>query len=268
MQDKEFDDLFRSKLENFESEPSEKVWMNVDTGLHKKPRNRALLPLLRIAAGIVIVLTAGLLFMTRKSNDNSVQHNHHTQVAGVQAIKPALEDNKNIPVGTNTVKDEITAADRQVVHHKKREHHVTKEEQPVPQKISPDKMIAKTEPEKTDQQPLTVTQVKPQEIVQQKAEQPVNAIASNNIQTGTPEVTANETKPVPAVTGPETAKPNTRAVKRHGIHNVGDLVNLVMAKVDKRKDKALEFTDDDDGSTLTAVNIGPIRISRADKDEK
>jgi hypothetical protein len=40
-------------------------------------------------------------------------------------------------------------------------------------------------------------------------------------------------------------------------------VNLVVAKVDKRKDKLIQFSDsDDDGSVITAVHLGALKIKR------
>jgi hypothetical protein len=62
--------------------------------------------------------------------------------------------------------------------------------------------------------------------------------------------------PVPV----EKTKP---VAKKHGIRNFGDLVNLVVAKVDKRKDKLIQFTDsDDDESMISAVHIGAVKIKR------
>jgi hypothetical protein len=60
-------------------------------------------------------------------------------------------------------------------------------------------------------------------------------------------------------------KPNEAPVKKHGIHSLGGLVNVLIAKVDKREDKLIEFTDDDDDNTassVTAVNLGVIKIKK------
>ena len=65
MQDKEFDDLFRSKLDNFELEPSAQVWQNIDNELSGRKR-RSIFPILSIAASVLILLTAGILFIPKK----------------------------------------------------------------------------------------------------------------------------------------------------------------------------------------------------------
>lgn len=49
---------------------------------------------------------------------------------------------------------------------------------------------------------------------------------------------------------------------RARIRNAGDLVNFVVDKLDKREQKLVEFnTDDDDNSSLVAINIGPFRFN-------
>ena len=55
--------------------------------------------------------------------------------------------------------------------------------------------------------------------------------------------------------------------ERKGIRNVGDLVNYVVDRVDKRDKKLLRFnTDDDDNSSLVGINIGFLKLSKKNKD--
>ena len=61
-------------------------------------------------------------------------------------------------------------------------------------------------------------------------------------------------------------KDSVATVKRkHKIHNFGDLVNLVVDKLDKRKDKLIVFSSDDENDErITGVNLG---IAKAKKGE-
>jgi hypothetical protein len=45
---------------------------------------------------------------------------------------------------------------------------------------------------------------------------------------------------------------------------LGGIINTIVAAVDKRDDKLIEFTDndDDDGSRVTAVNLGIFKIKK------
>ena len=94
--------------------------------------------------------------------------------------------------------------------------------------------------------------------------QPVVPGPETPLVTKTTTENVGQTKAAPQVTAQLPATDQaTKPAKRRGIHNFGDLVNIVVAKVDKRKDKAIQFTDsDDDESTVTAVNIGPVKINK------
>jgi len=60
------------------------------------------------------------------------------------------------------------------------------------------------------------------------------------------------------------AATNSIKVKHKRIRSIGDVVNLVMAKVDKREDKLIQFTDSDDGdeSNVTGINLGIINLKK------
>ena len=54
--------------------------------------------------------------------------------------------------------------------------------------------------------------------------------------------------------------------ERKGIRNVGDLVNFVVDKVDKRDKKLLKFsTDEDDNSSIVGLNIGFLKLNKKNK---
>jgi len=63
---------------------------------------------------------------------------------------------------------------------------------------------------------------------------------------------------VPAMDGQHAGPVKTR----HKIRSPGDLINAVVEKVDKRRDKIIEFTDDDDETNVTGINLGIIKIKK------
>ena len=74
----------------------------------------------------------------------------------------------------------------------------------------------------------------------------------------TPDPLAN---PVTAMVKADTAK----VKQRHKIHSFGDLVNLVVDKVDKSKDKLIVFSkDDDDDEHITNVNLGVVKTKKGE----
>lgn len=261
MQDNEFDDLFRAKLDNMEAEPSAEVWTNINAELDGKKRNRSILPMLSIAASIIILIIAGILFIPKESNGpikNQKPNNlTHTQ-ASPSVVKPA----NNIPVSGQATKDEQVAAIQTPVNHMARVHHAKSIETPVIQKQQDAPAIAKVEPIKIDDQPVLA-------VVSQKADESKKSVVpdietplsvkQNNID---PTVSSLSQPVLASAQIPASTKEVKPAVRKRGIHNIGDLVNLVVAKVDKRKDKVIEFTDTDDESTITGVHIGALKIKK------
>ncbi len=256
MQDKEFDDVFRSKLDGFEAEPSGRVWNGIDEGLDAARRRKIFMPILRIAASIILVLGLGILFFVNKDKVSPVKGGKNGLV---KATAPQVKQYETVvplkqpEVIKTVVQQPAVNSIARVVDQKKRQQ-PTKSTQkdvvidtPIPevvQKVEPQQAIAVVEPpKKTD-------------ITQPVVPGPETALTTKTIDAA-PKVTPQLTAQVPA--NDATAKP----AKRRGIHNFGDLVNIVVAKVDKRKDKAIQFSDsDDDESTITSVNIGPVKINK------
>ncbi len=86
MQDKEFDNVFSSKLDNFEVEPSKAVWQGINDGLGNNNRKKVL-PFLGIAASIIVLIAAGIVFFTQRTTvvkshavKDRVAINHATKV--------------------------------------------------------------------------------------------------------------------------------------------------------------------------------------------
>ena len=118
-----------------------------------------------------------------------------------------------------------------------------------------------------EQQPLLAMSETPEEIKQAVApkETLLNTTVSANgsITAVAPQqmVTQDQSKSQVIAQVPATEQ-TSKPVKKHGIRNFGDMVNLVIAKVDKRKDKVIEFSDTDDGDSITGINLGVIKIKK------
>src|SRR5258708_4022920 len=87
MQDKEFDQLFRAKLDNFEAEPTGQVWDGIVEGLDGKRRYKMLVPYLSIAASIIVLAAAGILFIPQKA---AVNTKPRVKSGIVKTVQPAI----------------------------------------------------------------------------------------------------------------------------------------------------------------------------------
>lgn len=256
MQDKEFDRLFNSKLDNFEMEPSPMVWENIADELHGKKARRSIVPYLSIAASIIILISVGLLFFNQTEN-TFVKPVKRGKVV-VKTKKPAapeiLAKNKVTPApatantsvnkGATVSKSAVFIAPKLVVSN------------PASQIIAETNDRVMIDPITTNQPALAITapvQKEPAMVVPGK-ETSFAATTTDKqqiIKTVTTEITSTETMKTP--------------VKKRGIHSLGGLINAIVAKVDKREDKLIEFSDsedDDTQSNVTGVNLGLIRIKK------
>src|ERR1700743_3890466 len=174
MQDKEFDDLFRSKLDNFEMEPSAQVWQNIDAELDGKKKKASLFTLLGIAASIIMLIGAGILFIPKNVANNSNEHKlAHNQVKPT-VVKPEKHTRVNVqPVKAEQVDNaKVAAKPIEGVHRPK------KIEAPAASVKEANQLIAKTEPvkpepAKTDEQPVLAAVAEQKTEVKNTGTQPV-----------------------------------------------------------------------------------------------
>jgi hypothetical protein len=260
MQDNEFDELFRSRLDNFETEPSANVWEKVDNELNSHKRKQTLTPVLGIAASIIALVTAGILFIPQKTNLKSGKQAVNNSIVKVtrpfntpQVVRN--RPNKNVLNSDKVNKTSMVANRIDRVSAIKSNKHAQAE-----------KLVASTveqnKSDKTDDPALLASNPQTEHnIIKAVVPDERTQIAINpHIE----ETTSFITKPTIIATEPSIIeKQDVIPLKsKHKIHSLGDLINVVVAKVDKRKDKIIEFTDTDDESNITGVNLGIIKIKK------
>lgn len=250
MQDKEIDSLFRSKLDNFEVEPSAAVWGGITSQIDKKKKPFGVY--LSIAASLLILLGAGLYFVsntkeiTKKPVQIAVAKNNKPAKTIIQpvTVAPKLAEPQTEKVAVINTK----ASRKQKTKFAKDEAVSTKE-----QAIKPAPQLAQVA-QKVD---VPVKFVVPDRSVpfNDKIDIPDN----QPLKTNTLEAQAQD--------APASKTLAAAPVKKHRIRNFGDLINAVVGKVDKRKDKLIEFstTKDEDDSTLSGLNLGFIKIKKTEE---
>jgi hypothetical protein len=253
MQDNELDTLFRSNLEDFETEPSARVWQNIDAELKTgKRRVIVLMPFLSVAASIIVLVTAGILFIP-----------HKTRVAQHHPVNNLIA--RNIPqVKTITVVPATTTP------------HIT----PKTLTAKAAKYVARLQPAKKYrymlQPPVANSTINQSQVINQPVQQVIAMapqILDKNVQPAKIDTLLIAENSAPAqnikpATITDIAAPEDKLVaktnaKKHRIHSFGDMMNVVIAAVDKRKDKIIEFSDtDDDEATITGVNLGIVAVKK------
>jgi len=250
MQDKEFDQLFKDKFEDAQIEPSANLWANIEAEL--APKRKRAFPVYWMAAAVALItLTAALLVFNKEEGGQ-------LQGRTADVIKPAVSTEEK---GTDTLVDQVKpiAQDKAPV-----EEGVLVSTSPAKSSlVAEDKKAAQAPEQKSLKNNLGGMQPN-QVIAHLNTKEPIvkeSAAELPKAKVDPADVIVMASADVPVVTGDAIINENDVADKR-GIRNMGDLINFVVEKVDKREDKLIRFDTDDDNSSLIGINIGMIKFSK------
>lgn len=248
MSDKEIDKLFSSQLAGLEVEPSAGVWDNIKVAIDNNGTQNNMLPWLQIAAGVIVLMAVALWL--RPSAQKIALHGNYNAAAPNNAPASLIITPKPQPVVLADEPVTATARPGKAVAHKQmaQQLNVAIADE---QKVDTAQNNAVTPPVndvKAMGQPLASTH-------QLLVAEPVNTLPKAG-----PVLKGN--KALAATAMP--VQKDKPGLKRKKIRGVGSLLNVVIAKVDKRTDKIIQFKDDDDDDTfnVTSVNLGLIQLKK------
>jgi hypothetical protein len=257
MQDKDFDELFRNKLGDLEVEPGKGLWDNIAAEVVIDKKDRSALPFISIAASVLVLISAGLFFIPQIKPDATqpsklIALNH----AGGQKVNNVLP--KPAEIKAISPQGQQIAVVSLPVKRQSVKQSIKKQNSGLPALNT--YAIAQQQPQQSQAQ--QITQQTPHNDVILAAVKS-DAFAQVAI---TPTVIADvkDTRiSVPTVQGVPAQTIAAVQPKKRRIRSFGDLINVVVAKVDKRKDKLIEFSNkDDDESLITGINLGIIRVKK------
>lgn len=282
IQDKEFDQLFKDRFEGAEIEPSANLWAGIETRLEVKKQR--LFPLFKIAAAIgITALTAGLLFYTQRPdgeiNGSVIASNSVVTVPAAKAgmtssaatvLKPVEKGGLTTTATTAnggkatvsfarvksvrvmTANKDLLAAGRSTAFNEATVKTIDNSADETAE-LYAKKVLLAVQPLKDithlDNEGLVVKQKKMGLPASSARTHEVVVMANLNADASEKDEVSNE---------------NEQA-NRKGIRNIGDLVNYVVNKVDKREEKFLQFKTDDETSSLVALNIGIFKFNKKKK---
>lgn len=243
IQDKDFDQLFKDRFEDAEIAPSRDLWSSIESEI--EPKKKRIIPIYWLsAAAILIIATVGIMVYQQQDVAPKQYANNVATNMNPVIVKPQVKD--SLVSNTELTKDVAKALPAHVkpsttlVQTAVKQNAKPIEKQKIisiPDIQKQETMIAKVEEPKKD------IKTKIEEAVFKTKEETVLAANLN-------EVIADE------------VIDSSYPAERKGIRNVGDVVNLIVNTMDKRKDKVIQFRTDDDDSSISVVNIGPFRIGK------
>ena len=248
MQDKDFDQLFKERFEAFEVEPSDSLWQKItkelDSPVQKKKKTNT--PYWMAAASVVL-LTSAVLWLNKPAEVIKLQGKSQDKVA----VNENRDTGKEVkPVESKTI-DEPARKAIIVAQTEKAEYLVSRKaskskikelnKTALPERVSPQAP--------TEDEVLLATQ---QVTIDVKKQEKVPANEGNEVVMA--QIDESE---VEDYSEAEKTKPR--------IKSIGGLVNFVIAQVDKRDDKIIEFKDGEEGSAVSGINFGPLKFKSRNK---
>ncbi|SDL71122.1 hypothetical protein SAMN04487898_12342 [Pedobacter sp. ok626] len=223
MKDKEMDQLFKDHFENAEIEPSAGLWISIEQQLGIKPVKRKF-PLYWFAASAAVAIIVMSLLLTK---EEKIQlHVNHSIVPLVEKTAPISVLKKSGNQSPNRIAATIPGLKNKIALVKASDTTNLKKDLMVMQPIKED--------------------VRLHDMVERL--RPV-------VNSDTLLLASNQSAVINEVVN------ESDQVEKRGIRNMGDLINFVVDKLDKREEKLLKFKTDDDDSSLIAINIGFIKFN-------
>jgi hypothetical protein len=253
MQDKEFDELFRSKLDAFEQEPSDNVWPEISAALASSKRRKRSTAWLSVAASVVVLATFGTIYIGKKN----VVIIHPTGKSESAKLNAAI-----VPAGPVSPPS-VAAVPKQTAAPLKASGfaRVRSSSQPA--------LIIAQKSDTAPKQPAPIGNNNTQLAANPAREQVIISnpvVPGNDVplavkSTADLQFSAKAGQLANAQKQQADAKDSSAVKRRHKIHNFAEVVD----KIDKRKDKLIVFSSDDENDArITGVNLGMAKTKKGE----
>lgn len=258
MQDKEFDEFFRTKFSTYEEQPSGAVWEAISRELGSRKR-RSYRYIWSAAASVVVILAAGIWFARPAKV---------IKLRGQAAPQEITKTVVNQPGKVEAAKDSVQAGffTRLAGLKINRKIHVPASAKLPRENTGTAAHVNSAAGEETTQQEVTVESLASANL---SPEQPVKL----NVAPVTEKLNLKEHELQSPSAGEHSGHVYASANEENenlkpAIRSVGDIVNFVVSKVDRRKDKLIEFSDSDEGSLISGINLGLVKFKAKTGKEK
>jgi hypothetical protein len=251
--DKDLDKLFQQRFGNLDIEPSNDVWGKISSKMDNKPAQKRSFPSFWLAAASVIMVTSAVLWFARPIGIIKLQKSPEMAKEKVEVLLPHIKKAPN----TESIQKE-----------------------PILAELKPRLAeFANEKPAGSDYKLLTETSQATPELKPAAEQAPVVIASVNVIKPITilskqlvkvPEryfsdqllLDVSQADMIAKVDRPEDHTLNEERVHNENkkIRSIASLVNFVIAKVDKREDKLIEFKDGAEGSEVSGINLGLVKI--------
>jgi len=246
MSDEEIDEMFRQKLQSYEDTPSALVWKNISKELQPKTQVKNNTSRIWMAAASVILCALFVLIFLPGKPPVRLQASQVAEPKPIELSEAPKFKTKKLhePKGImflERLASMRTESDRHVKDYKERGKAIS------------ENIAHMAHTQQTEIQAPGIT------AAIRHAEEP-------KVLT-TEEPGVEKTSPIPVLALAQ-QEPEEPTVHREKIKSLGDLVNFVVRQVDPRKEKIIEFTNHDEGSSVSSINLGLLKIKTKQNEAK
>jgi hypothetical protein len=250
--DRELDKLFQQRFEDLKVEPSNQVWEKISNSLDNKKPDRKSFPIFWMAAAsVIVVLSAGLWFMKPDQgaflqerptmlNDNSPEM---TQLPNNEAIKQPAEV-KQVSIASDIVEFTVEKGLEMDSKFVNEPLLVISEIKPAEEQAT---LIMTSNP--VNKPALAQLKQTIKEVM------PRYSVDPSELDLRQRDLTASVSKYASSF-----SEEDRSSVRNKRVRGIGGLVNFVIAQVDKREDKLIEFAESDEGTEVSGINLGVLLI--------
>jgi hypothetical protein len=251
MLDKDFDAVFKSSFEGYEVTPANDSWTKISKKINGKTKQKKFPVFWMVAASIVIVLGIGIGLYTKPTEVIKLHP------GGEKEMMANLTQEEKAVIGTVPVVNETIAKSLQKPVKNIAKNSKTVTESKLAKKTAIEIQKPVDEPVETDLE--LVKNVKPlraklatERLLEQEEINKLKASATTDL--------ANNNQNLAEIES-ITEFPTRRA----RISSMGDLVNFVVAKVDKREEKIIKMSKTEESDNeITGINLGLFKFRKQD----
>lgn len=241
----EWDNLFKNKFDNAEIEPSAKIWENIEANLPANNRRR--IPIYWWAAASILIVSATLqvfnIYFNKELND----------VGNIPNVAYHNKIKKNVSKADTSASLKIFAKKQQVEHSA-----FSRSAEVKYRKITKNRVLISYKKQKhLVQNQLNHHKINTEPI--RKLELPsTDTLLVASLLSAKTTVDIIEVDSIAILNGVKVQA----SIPKKGIKNLGDLVNFLVNKIDKREKKLIKFDSNaDNNSSIVALNIGFIQLN-------
>jgi hypothetical protein len=255
MLDKDIDQLFKSSLEDFEVTPSVKSWDKISASLEQKPKIKKYPIFWMVAASVLIVASLGITLFNQNTDVIKLHGNQTKDLAALEqpvTLNPTPADALDLTLNN-------VLANRKFIS---------------PKTSNPlEKVENNLQPDATTSTAINVFNTNEQEEIKLVAVKPIRekTVTERILETESLNNQTNKINKENSLTAQNITDENLQGNgnpldRKLKIKSIGDLVNFVVAKVDKREEKIIKVSKTSESDIeITGINLGLIKYLKSEK---